>query len=87
MSPQHYRKVNPLGLYEHIKWILKGIRVDRMDWIQVAHDTVAYRPLAGQGIRNKQRVQRLLCNKRINKRPFLSNGLANTFLQKQISTQ
>jgi hypothetical protein len=32
--------------------------------------------------RRKQRVQQLLCNKQINKRPFLSNCSINTFPRK-----
>jgi hypothetical protein len=47
---------------------------------------VAYRPLARQGPRNKQ-VQPLLCNRQINKRPFLSNGSTNTFPRKRICKQ
>jgi hypothetical protein len=33
---------------------------------------VAYRPVAGQGPRN-ERVLSLLCNRRVNKQPYLSN--------------
>jgi hypothetical protein len=40
--------------------------------------TVAYRPVARQRPRNKERVQPLLCNRRINKRLFLGNGSVNT---------
>jgi hypothetical protein len=43
---------------------------------------VAYRPVARQRPRNKQRVQPLPCNRRM----FLSNGSVNTFPQKQNDT-
>jgi hypothetical protein len=48
---------------------------------------MAYRPVAGQRPRNKLRVHPLLCNRWINKRPFLSNGSANTFPRKRTCTQ
>jgi hypothetical protein len=44
---------------------------------------VAYRPVARQRPRNKQRVLPLLCSRRINKRPFLSNGSVSTLPQKR----
>jgi hypothetical protein len=46
-------------------------------------NTVAYRRVTRQRPRNKQRVQELLCNRRINKRPFLSNGSVKTFPRKR----
>jgi hypothetical protein len=39
---------------------------------------VAYIPAAGQRTGNGQ-VQPLLCNRRRNKRPFLTNGSVNTY--------
>jgi hypothetical protein len=39
---------------------------------------VAYKPVARQKPRNEQRVQPLLCNRRINTRPLLGNGSVNT---------
>jgi hypothetical protein len=39
-------------------------------------------PFAGQSPRNG-RVQPLLCNRQINKHPFLSNGSVNTFSRKR----
>jgi hypothetical protein len=39
---------------------------------------VACRPVAGQRPRNRL-VQPLLCNRRINKRPFMRNGSVNAF--------
>jgi hypothetical protein len=47
--------------------------------VRAAVYNVAYEPVTRQRPRNKQRVQPLLCNRQINKRPFLSNGLVNTF--------
>jgi hypothetical protein len=44
---------------------------------------VAYRPVAGQRPGKKQLVQPLLCNRRINKQPFLSNCSVNTFPRKR----
>jgi hypothetical protein len=43
-------------------------------------DTAAYRLVARQRPRDKQGVQPLLCNRQINKRPFLNNDLVNTFI-------
>jgi hypothetical protein len=48
---------------------------------------VVYRVVARQRPRNKKRVQPLLCNRRINKRPILSNGSVNTFPRKRTRTQ
>jgi hypothetical protein len=39
---------------------------------------VTNRPVARQSPRNKQRVQPLLCNRLINKRPFIGNASVNT---------
>jgi hypothetical protein len=44
---------------------------------------MAYRPVAGQRPLNKQRVQPLLCSRRMNKRPFLSNDSVNAFPRKR----
>jgi hypothetical protein len=41
-----------------------------------------YRPVAGQRIQNG-RVQPLLCNRRINKHPFVSNGSVDMFPRKR----
>jgi hypothetical protein len=41
-----------------------------------------HRPIPGQGLRSK-RVQPLLRNRPINKRPFLSNGSINMFTRKK----
>jgi hypothetical protein len=46
-------------------------------WIHEVCCTVAYRPVSWHRPRNKQREQPLLHNRRINKRPFLSNGSVN----------
>jgi hypothetical protein len=48
---------------------------------------VVYRPGDKQTPRNKQRVQPLLCNRQINKRPFLSNGSVNMFPRKRTRKQ
>jgi hypothetical protein len=45
--------------------------------------TVAYRPFARQRPRSKQWVQLLICNKQINKGPFLNFGLVNMFPRKR----
>jgi hypothetical protein len=45
----------------------------------------AYRPVATQRLRNKQRVQPLLCNRTKNKRPFLRNVLVNTSTISELS--
>jgi hypothetical protein len=39
---------------------------------------VEYRPTARQRLRNKRRLHPLLCNRLINKRPFIGNGSVNT---------
>jgi hypothetical protein len=41
--------------------------------------TVVYTPVAGQRPRNRQGVQPLLFNRRMNKHSFLGNGSINTF--------
>jgi hypothetical protein len=48
---------------------------------------VAYRPVGRQRPRNKQRVQQLLRNKSINKRPFLNNISVYMFSRKRTRTQ
>jgi hypothetical protein len=51
--------------------------------VSPAEDIVAYRPFDRQRLRNKQLVQKLLCDSRISKRPFLSNGSVNMFPRKR----
>jgi hypothetical protein len=49
---------------------------------------VTYRPVARQRPRNNQRVQPLLCNRRIDEEPYLSSGsVVTTFPQKRTRTQ
>jgi hypothetical protein len=48
---------------------------------------VVYRSVARQRPRKKQRVQPLLCSRRINTRSFLNDGSVNTFPRKRTRTQ
>jgi hypothetical protein len=83
------------GILRHIRVVVREVARSRTNLAASifklkqfsSQNIVTYRPAAEQRPRNGQRVYPLLYNRRINKRPFISNGSVNTFPQQQTLMQ